>query len=326
MKITASAPGKTFLLGEYSVLAGGSALLVAINHRAMVNIYPSRSTEVLINADCKRRESIEHTPILESAIQGLEERELFDRGCLENHTVELDTSSFYSGGIKLGLGSSAALMVAILKALCPEKLAPNQLLDLASHCHTAFQGGLGSGADIATSVMEGCIHFKQGRSPVSAEIPPGLHLLFIWSGEAAITTNYVHQFDAWRRHAPTAAAEHLSALGSVSRAAIADFESRQTEEFVDKVAQFNQQLVKLSEETGLHFYTPAHQQLREVVEQAQCVYKPSGAGGGDFGIAFSTDAQKIMRLSEFLKLDGYLVLSAGEMIPSSKCDARSING
>lgn len=326
MKISASAPGKIFLLGEYAVLAGGSALLVAVNHRATVNIYPSRSTEVLINADRKRRESIENTRILDSAIQSLEERELVERGHLENHTIELDTSAFYSAGIKLGLGSSAALMVAILKALCPDQLTKDQFLNLATNCHTVFQGGLGSGADIATSVMEGCIHFKPGKPPASEAMPPGLHLLFVWSGEAAITTNYVHQFEDWRRHAPNAAAEKLATLNSVATAAIADFESRQTEEFVDKVAEFNQQLVQLSETAGLHFYTPAHQQLREVVEQAQCVYKPSGAGGGDFGIAFSTDAQKIMTLRESLKRDGYLVLSADEMMPSSKCDSRSING
>lgn len=315
-----------FLLGEYSVLVGGSALLVAIDRRARVAIHPGPAPGVHINTGVVCRATVEQTPILASAVDSLEQRGLFDRRWLEGHEIELDTSAFYSTGLKLGLGSSAALMVAIVRALCPGKSAPGELFELAGACHANFQGGLGSGADIATSISGGCIQFSQDNPGAGTLIPPDLQLLFVWTGEPAVTTNYIRRFNQWRRHAPAVSRRHLDEISRLSMEAIVDFKNRQTEDFIDKVSQFNHALMAMSDAAGLDFYSPAHEALRGIAEREQCVYKPSGAGGGDFGIVFSTDAGKVSALSRLLEAKGYMVLSADAIAPSSECSSRSNDG
>jgi mevalonate kinase len=41
--------------------------------------------------------------------------------------------------------------------------------------------------------------------------------------------------------------------------------------------------------------------MRKKVELAHCTYKPSGAGGGDYGIAYSTNKQELLTLADKLK-------------------------
>jgi mevalonate kinase len=41
--------------------------------------------------------------------------------------------------------------------------------------------------------------------------------------------------------------------------------------------------------------------MRKKVELAHCAYKPSGAGGGDYGIAYSTDKQELLTLADKLE-------------------------
>lgn len=309
MKVSASAPGKLFLLGEYAVLAGECALLMAVDRRARVNIRPGQRTRVRIRAAEERDVTIEEATILGAALDVLSGRGLLDPQALEDHAIELDTGAFYQDGKKLGVGSSAALMVAIIRALSSQTLSNEALLDLARECHSVFQGGRGSGGDIAASMMGGCIRFERGRFPSPVDLPDDLHMLMIWTGRSASTPRYVSGFEKWRARHPGAAERLVGRLGGICRGAIDDLGDRQTEAFIGKVRQFNQGLAELSDVTGLGFYSPEHVLLRDLVEAHGLVYKPSGAGGGDFGMACTVDADRQRRLEETLNNQGYLTLS-----------------
>ena len=50
-----------------------------------------------------------------------------------------------------------------------------------------------------------------------------------------------------------------------------------------------ERLAALDRDADLGIFSPAHRSLAELANQAQVVYKPCGAGGGDIGIAVSDD-------------------------------------
>lgn len=125
----ARAPGKLVLSGAYSVLTGAPALVVAVDRYAL--------------ADSARAASF-LTPEVQAA--------LGDRA-----PPWFDASELRDGDKKLGLGSSAAILVASLAAL---ELATDPALSDDALCarvyeralvaHRAAQGG-GSGVDVAAS-------------------------------------------------------------------------------------------------------------------------------------------------------------------------------
>ena len=67
--------------------------------------------------------------------------------------LRLDTSAFLDPvrGCKTGIGSSAALSVALALALQEMAQDDHDPVEVAHQGHLDFQGGLGSGVDIATS-------------------------------------------------------------------------------------------------------------------------------------------------------------------------------
>lgn len=313
MQIHTSAPGKLFLFGEYVVLYGAPAIITAVEQRAQVKIVPldtsERKSAVIIRTDHVHESSLKDTSILHKIVAELESRNLFDVDALHGHQVELDTQAFFIGHQKLGLGSSAALTVAILKALfCAMKYDPSsddQYLDLAIDCHRAFQGKFGSGADVAAAFLGGCIKFCRDSYPEQVELPKDLHLMFVWTGRAAATVPYLKHLTAWREAEPALFSIQFDKLHRLAHSGVGSFSAGQTADFIDIVRQFNYQLEELSDVAGLDFYTETHVELKKLVEAAGCTYKPSGAGGGDFGIIFSDDEERFEPLQRSLHKAGY---------------------
>lgn len=313
MHIHTSAPGKLFLFGEYAVLYGAPAIITAVEHRAQVRIVPldtaERKSTVIIRTDHLRESSLRDTPILHKIVSELESRNLFDVAALSGHQVELNTQSFFIGDQKLGLGSSAALTVAILKALfCAMKVGESNdqyHLDLAIDCHRAFQGKFGSGADVAAAFLGGCIKFSRDSYPEQVELPENLQLMFVWTGRAAATVPYLKHLAKWREAEPAQFSIQFDKLHRLAHSGVGCLLQGQTADFIDIVRQFNYQLEELSDVAGLGFYTETHVELKNLVEGAGCTYKPSGAGGGDFGIIFSDDEGRLGPLQRSLHNAGY---------------------
>ena len=81
-------------------------------------------------------------------------------------TGTLDSAAFWSGGNKLGLGSSAAALTAwagawhAYAAAAGAAIAAPTLTRDWSTLHRRFQGGRGSGIDVAASLHGGAIEFR----------------------------------------------------------------------------------------------------------------------------------------------------------------------
>ena len=297
--MNASAPGKLFLVGEYAVLEGGPALLVPVRQRAKVTIEATGKSEVISHTTAVEKlsaeEALRRYPLLQATMTEL--------GCLEqleSARLHLDTSAFFRDGVKLGLGSSAALSVALVKLFEPDATA-NEQFEKAVRCHLVFQNGIGSGADIALAATDEPIVFQQGESTIPVVLPDDLHMLAIWSGEPASTTGYVEAVNRWRQNNPDAYRSHISDLRDTATKCVDCLTKNDTNRVLARIEQYDRHLQRLSSMSGVNFYNQTHLEMRKKVEFAHCAYKPSGAGGGDFGIAYSTAKNELLILADKLK-------------------------
>src|SRR5207253_7169888 len=191
-RVTASAPGKLFLAGEYAVLAGAPALVAAVDRRTDVHVTLESGAGPLVVdslAEGKRRviDDPERGP-LEGGDAGAilaawrAVRAAAPSLAAVRAEVVVDSRAFLADGRKLGLGRSAATVAAGAAAFLAGvgRQDRGEMLDAALAAHALFQEGRGSGADVAAAARGGVLEFRRsgGRITVAARaLPRGLHLL-----------------------------------------------------------------------------------------------------------------------------------------------------
>ncbi|MFV2089718.1 MAG: mevalonate kinase [Pseudomonadales bacterium] len=289
------APGKAVIWGEYAVLEGAPALVMALNRYARTRITPGgdrwhiRASGLTgsqkITARALRENPIEPDNVAAVVAAGL--AALGDEAWDDlppGAEVLTDTSHFYQGTTKLGIGSSAAVCTATYAALA-------SLLDVpftyrgALAAHHALQGSAGSGLDVAAAYHGGLIRFER-REVSNFPWPDGLHYQFIWTGHAARTTDHLARYNTWKARSDT------SVLTELCRASERLFKKPELAAF----ANYTTCLKNLDDSAEIGIYDPTHRELEKLAKQAQVVYKPCGAGGGDIGIAVSDDAASLNHL------------------------------
>ena len=200
--IAASAPGKVVLSGEYAVLDGAPAISMAVNRRARVALVAGTRGQHSIVApgysDTEGLFRVNDGKIVWTA--GADEYALVEHvwhalqpETSADLTLMLDTREFLdeASGDKTGIGSSAALAVALAAALGALCEPGTDLAAAAGRAHREFQGGKGSGVDIANSTLGGIIEYRMGHAGVSLAWPQGLHFALLWSGVPASTAAQV---------------------------------------------------------------------------------------------------------------------------------------
>ncbi|MBI1818297.1 MAG: mevalonate kinase [Deltaproteobacteria bacterium] len=143
----ASAPGKVILLGEHAVVYGRSAIAAAITPRVVVTLIPSIGPAHFENEDDPRL-----APALARALQ-------MTGGADDGFTVRVESNLPRAAG----LGSSAALSVALIRALAARierPIAITQLSALAFEIETIFHG-TPSGIDNCVVAYGGLIAFRR---------------------------------------------------------------------------------------------------------------------------------------------------------------------
>jgi phosphomevalonate kinase len=201
-----SAPGNLLLLGEYAVVEpGGLGLAVAVEPRVAVSWRPGERLTVVGRGT--GREIVWPGP--EAALFDAIVATLSAAGL--EATVVVDSGSFYAGGRKKGYGSSAAvaagLTAALLFLLEGHQVGSDRVFHNALEAHRLFQGGRGSGYDVAASVYGGIGVFTGGQRPIWAPVeldwlPP----LGIFSGTAPVATSgAIGRYREWERRNHSAA-------------------------------------------------------------------------------------------------------------------------
>jgi phosphomevalonate kinase len=342
-----SAPGKLVLLGEYAVLFGHPAVVAAVNRRARVEVRPSDGSRWQVSAP-GYAEAPGAFEIRADGVRWLEPadqeagrwalvEQVFswlpsvgvDLAAGEPASLVLDTRAFFHDGAggpaKLGLGSSAALAVALAAALLRRSggAAPSlgALLDL----HRRFQGGRGSGVDLAAALAGGILEYRiadGGAVPVAVPLtlPEGLHTVVAWTGRSTSTARFLERLDRCLADGDRSAAAALADLGGVAGEGVAHLRAGAVSRWLDDVDSFVAGLESLGEAAGIDILSEAHRELRRLARAAGLRYKPSGAGGGDVGVAFTDDPGAAAVFAGAATGAGFEVLGLGWDPAGLRCD------
>jgi len=336
---TTSAPGKLILIGEYAVLEEAPSLVMAVNRTANVTVTSTDSTLLVSAAGLKiEKVSFEffngHFRWLSGSEKDHHELRFFKAAVLEalnsidassfsGYHFELDTSEFFSShvsGLKFGFGSSAALtyaiVAAVIKTLAPDSnQSPERLLPLASSAHYQAQKKLGSGIDVAAAAYGGLIEYQlpENRNPAASSIkrinwPDNLHLCCVFSGKSVSTRKLVTAVYELQENNPDVFSTHMQQMITHSRNAIEALGNGNTDRFVELSDTYGLSMQQLGKSAGVSIMSAEHLQLKELANQCGAAYKPSGAGGGDIGIALSSSEKIIQQTASRFREEGFLVI------------------
>ncbi len=270
----ARAPGKVVLSGAYAVLEGAPALVAAIDRYAVADA---------------RRTATQTTPEVEDALgaRGITTAPWFDARALRDERSDR----------KLGLGSSAAILVASLAAIelvrepaLDDATLATRIFGWALDAHRSAQRG-GSGIDVAASTFGGVLRFQR-RTETRAlpeteafEVPSQL-VIEVWSSpKAASTAVMLASVAAARQARPR---EYRAIAGRLASAAEKAAAASDPMAFIDACRDQLAMLGELGELAGVPIVTPEVRAFDRIAGRRGAVVLPSGAGGGDVALWMST--------------------------------------
>jgi phosphomevalonate kinase len=273
--LIARAPGKLMLSGAYAVLYGAPTLVAAVDRYAHAN---AAARGAPLSAEARAFYGSETAPVV-------------------------DVGEMYTGGQKLGLGSSAAALVASLaadRALRGEDVESRPVRDLlfadARRAHHTAQSG-GSGADVAASVHGGTVRYRidgadAGKtlelSPV--EMPVALTIVPFWTGSSARTSDLVGRVVALVTNDRGAHRDLMVPLSEVAEQAARVFSAGDACGFVSASRAAHRGLVALGTASATPIVPPAVDELSRLAEGDGAAFVVSGAGGGDIALHLSVRA------------------------------------
>jgi len=305
--ISASAPGKLVLSGEYAVLDGAAAISMAVDRRAIVTIVPREGDCHAVRAPGFSDSETFFTG--ESGVlswhAGGKDFALFEQvwvaagmSLQDSLSFTLDTRAFRENGTKTGIGSSAALTVALAASMSAIGGAGGA--EVARRAHREFQGGSGSGVDIANSLAGGVIEYRIGNNTdPGVAWPEGLRCAVYWSGVASDTRS---KLELLREQRATAA---RGALGDAAEQFAAVFREGLVTRILDELDDYKEALRRFDADYGLGIFDAGHAHLVDAATAHGVVYKPCGAGGGDVGIALAAAEDSLASFTEVAGAFGF---------------------
>lgn len=323
-------PGKLLIAGEYAVLEPNQpAIVIAINRYITATIETSRQNKLSLpqlgldqitwkesENNIQFSESNPRLKFIQNSItivnQFLQENSIRLQPFHLTVNSGLDDSTT---GRKYGLGSSAAVVVAVISALlilhCDEKAPPtlDQVFKLAAIAHLKTQKN-GSGADIAASTFGGWLVYTSFEANwVLKELKAGIKLSEIiekpwpnlsitrikapsllklcvgWTTEVAATGPMIKKIQKLRSNNQAAYTLFLQESSLAVARLIKSFEENDCIEAISSLTQNRKALIMLSEQADITIETSKLKDLCSAAERYGGG-KSSGAGGGDCGIAF----------------------------------------
>ncbi|MFC6012115.1 phosphomevalonate kinase [Nocardia lasii] len=322
--ISCRAPGKLFIAGEYAVVEPGHlAVLTAVDRYATATVSAATDTEHItlgsdldggITLSCGRHgdELIPTSdPVVPPAFSyvfaavSVVHRLLVERGVpIRPFRLDVRAELGDADGRKFGLGSSAAVTVAVVAALDRffalylDHMDRYRLAMLA----TIAVNPRASGGDVAVSTWGGWLAYRSpdraqvadilARDGVEAALrapwpglsvrplptPDELTLQVGWTGNPASTPGLVARLGGDRStflaHSEQCVQRLVTAIDTGDAAA--------TRTEIDRARTL---LVGLDDDSGLGIMTPRLRALCAAGAAVGAAAKPSGAGGGDCGIA-----------------------------------------
>ncbi|UTC09730.1 phosphomevalonate kinase [Latilactobacillus curvatus] len=323
--ITAKAPGKLYIAGEYAVVETGfPAIIVALNQFVTVTIEESHEYGSIVSKQYQEnslywqrqgdemvfdnRDNPFHYIL--SAIRLTEQYARQAGKTLRVYHLRVNSDLDSADGKKYGLGSSAAVTVATVKALCAFyelSLSNDQLYKLAAIAHLDVQGN-GSLGDIAASVFGGWVAYRSFDKQWLADIrptvsltellempwpslsielltpPAELSLLIGWTGSPASTSHLVDKIALAKTERQADYQNFLAASKACLEAMVEGFRRNDLAQIQAELRHNRAILQDLAHFSHVAIETPILQKMGALAETIGGAAKTSGAGGGDCGI------------------------------------------
>ncbi len=341
--LTTTAPGKALILGEYAVLYGHHAMVTAVERKLLCRLHwqPAEHHQLVATPLLSKAQqfdfddsgqlvwldqrNLQRLPFIKPLFDLLDGwpklLERSDQSQRLRVCIELDSRAFYHRhNTKLGLGSSAALTVALFKAWYrlrypSSELDPGQWLNNLIHLHRQLQRGHGSGVDIAASLYTGTLDFRlsQQQRANAAMVqalpwPRGLEIVWIWLGNAASTKHMIEDIELFRRQAPHQHRQHIKAMAAISQAGVEAALRTDATALQQAIAAYGDAMQAFGEAADTPIYTDGHRRLGAMAKACGVAFKPSGAGGGDIALAAATDTDALAAFAGQCRGAGYAIL------------------
>lgn len=347
-------PGKLILLGEYAVLHGADSLVAAIDRQAVISIDPlsgeswqlsSSLCTDLIKFQVRESGEIEIVDILSPGVlnqmrysfSALNDicRDIIKSGySVQPFHIHINTDQFFlsKDHQKLGLGSSAAVIVGVVKAVTGllqiEKRLFPELSDLFKYTHqlhAKVQGNRGSGIDVAASVFGGLGIYNLSRinEPEKQffgyESWPAeeLYIYPVWTGRSASTENMLNLVETFQNSAKGEWKKFINTLIDLANNGCVYFKNGKIQSFIEIIREYNALLKRFTNISKIPIISERHDRIAGIVHNSGGVYKPSGAGDGDFGVAFTDSEDSLLNIKQNLTEAGF------KKIPLELCIAQN---
>ena len=339
--ITSKAPGKLFIAGEYAVVEPGyGAIVAAVSRYLTVTVDEATSVGTLTSTqnpdvivEWTREGELfsakgEHPyGLVEEAIL-VAEQYVRESGTPTNALYSLSITSELDDakrGIKYGLGSSGAVVVATIQAVLDFYKTPRTALlvyklSVLTNLRLSQRGSFG---DIAASSFRGMVYYTSpGRSALLEQLQsqtikeicdadwkdltierlpeiPDFTLLVGWTGQVAITDSLIQATEKKRKVSTDS--EFYKDFLKKSHAIVQVLQSAWNEQDIPALQEgvrANRALLnEFAKVMQLEIETPALQTLCDLAEQVGACAKTSGAGGGDCGICFTQNKQQRQQIT-----------------------------
>ena len=329
--ITSKAPGKLFIAGEYAVVEPGhGAIVAAVSRYLTVTIDEATSVGTLTSTqnpdvivewtrDGELFCAKEGHPyrLVEEAIL-VAEQYVRECGTATNALYSLAITSELDDakrGIKYGLGSSGAVVVATIQAILDFYKTPRTpllvyKLSVLTNLRLSQRGSFG---DIAASSFGGMVYYTSpDRSELLVKLQsqtikeicdtdwkdltierlpeiPDFTLLVGWTGQVAITDSLIQATEKKRKVATDSAfyKEFLKKSHAIVQGLQKAWNKQDIPALQEGIRANRALLNEFAREMQLEIETPALQTLCDLAELIGACAKTSGAGGGDCGICFT---------------------------------------
>ena len=336
MTITSKAPGKLFIAGEYAVVEPGhGAIVAAVSRYLTVTIDTATSLGTLTSTqnpdvivEWTREGELfsvktDHPyKLVEEAIL-VAEQYVRETSTPTNALYSLSITSELDDakrGIKYGLGSSGAVVVATIQAVLDFYNSPRTSLlvyklSVLTNLRLSQRGSFG---DIAASSFGGMVYYtspdrsallKQLQNKSIKEICdtdwkdltierlpkiPDFTLLVGWTGQVAITDSLIQATEKKRKVETDSAfyKEFLNKSHAIVQGLQSAWKNKDIKALQEGIRANRALLNEFAQVMQLEIETPALQTLCDLAEQVGACAKTSGAGGGDCGICFTQNEQQ----------------------------------
>lgn len=325
-------PGKLMIAGEYAVLEPHQkSVVVAVDRYVTAHIEPGEKDKNILYLPQFGLEPITWEINNEEVQFSIEDSRLrfiknafavayrfLQEKLVEPYSFKLEINSELDDALtnkKYGLGSSAAIVTAVISSVLSFHSGDKELLDLdiifklSAIVHLKTQKN-GSGADVAAAVYGGWLEYcafdgewvlkKLAQGITLTEIinstwpnlcirpltpPSSLQLVVGWTKEPAVTAPMIKKLQNYKDGNSEEYKEFLKGSSMAVNRLIKSFEINHYSEAINSLTDNRKVLKRLGKSAGMDIETDKLKKMSSIAEIFGSG-KSSGAGGGDCGIAF----------------------------------------